>query len=95
MFHQRFTNHVGGQPGFDSDKFFKLRLDQYRNYRAASERALDALRGVDVDCGLPFFRRLVSCGLFHGFLQERTRLQVWILLLLQITLCLVVPCSVL
>jgi hypothetical protein len=76
---QRLMIDTGAEPGFDSDKFFKLRLDQYRNYRAVGERALDALRGVDVDCGLPFLRRLVSCGLFRGFLQERTRLQVWML----------------
>jgi hypothetical protein len=67
---------AGAGTGFDSEKFFKLRLEQYRGYRTSSERALDALRGSDVDCGLPFFRRLVTCGVFHGFLLERTRLQV-------------------
>jgi hypothetical protein len=72
----RFTTHAGGEPGFDSEKFFKLRLDQYRNYRAGGERALDALRGVDVDCGLPFFNALFRAVYSHGFLQERTRLQV-------------------
>jgi len=72
-----FKTPAGGEPGFDSEKFFKLRLEQYRTYRAAGERALDALRGTDVDCGLPFFRRLASSGLFHGFLQERAQLQVF------------------
>ena len=68
---------AGKEPGFDAEKFFKLRLEQYRGYRAAGERALDALRGSDVNCGMPFLKRLVSCGLFRGFLQERTSLQVW------------------
>lgn len=72
----RVKNSLGSEPGFDADKFFKLRTEQYRGYRAAGERALDALRGNDVSCGLPFLRHLVSCGVFRGFLQERTSLQV-------------------
>ena len=77
VFRGRFKHLAGGgEPGFDAEKFFKLRVEQYRSYRAAGERAMDALRGSEVSCGLPFLRHLVSCSVFRGFLQERTSLQV-------------------
>ena len=63
---------TGGEQRFDSENSSSCAWGN-TELIVQGERALDAWGGTNVECGLPFFRRLASSGLFVPWIFARAR----------------------